>query len=1194
MASTLIDTQQQYMPRSDRIKKATCQLYNTYLPESYLPLSCEKHIEEESWAWSMVNTVFVGSITIFNTTILLIITFLWLVNRQFHFSKKRHSYDKEPLQPAKLLRLSKAKLKKAAKKLKRKNSVAQIYQEEQESEAAKLLAEQKKHKSFQSFLDIQDCDEEDDTAIENSLDMQHKKQQPYRSTALTSATGANTRPPLGIQLSPNDIAKKKRTKDLLQLASKIEVFSYLSPEAVIDILEYVEYVDFKNVGDVVFDTNTIDGSMYAVVSGEVTTSLSVEETGNKEDFSFVAAPGEVITSMLSIVTSLVREYQLQDELIHLFNGSTGVGGSIAGVGQVSSSSDDDDKKVFIPPGMNIQAVVTSPNTRLLRIPSRCFVAILEKFPLDVHNICQTILSRLQRVTIQTLVRFLGLDAGILGVGGPSLSSSDGIIPVKPLRNSTAEWSKLEQSLLSGSSDTSTASSILEETTSAAASLLGMTPDTSHELKVGAEIIHASSGSVICSKGQPLDGIYLILKGSLEVGLDQKQQSSTPQKASQDGGGVENQKKAARSKRVSTLSSSSSRSFSSFDEQDENTSFKPLFSAAPGNWVGLFSCFTKDASFIAAHATNGALLLKIPDQTFHAVVSKYPRVLIHTLLDIIDTVGGNSNNFCVTPSMFLLDMSLDWMHVEAGEYIALQGEPCDSMFVVLNGRLRAEGPTSKEDTKAQPITNEEYGRGATVGELEALAEGRWTQSLYAIRHVEVARIPAQIINILMAMFPSAGIHFAKVIATQIHSRSGRAAGAPKSLLPSYELSLATIAVVPLDKEVNASDFSSYLTSSLSSIAPTKLLTKKETKERVGAEYLKHRNTMLKVKMTRILGDVEENNRLVVYESDYKYTWWTKLCVQQADCVLLLVDSRQAPELNRVEELLAWANEKKNVRVELVVVQSSTAQEKKDPADEHASDNLNNWSEQRPWISKQHLVRCTFSDHVQDFRRMTRRIAGQSIGLVLGGGGARGLAHLGIIKALNEVGVPIDIVGGTSQGAFIGGLLARNPDDWGLLNDAVHQMAADMSNISNKIWDLTFPLTSFFSAHYFNEGIHKVLGNARIQDFVLNFFCVSVDICNSVQMVHTEGLAWKYIRASMGLAGYLPPVSENGRLLVDGGYMNVLPADVMSDMGAKKIIAVDVAREDKKKYYEYGTELSGLWLLYNSWNPFVQTGKSNVCC
>jgi lysophospholipid hydrolase len=93
----------------------------------------------------------------------------------------------------------------------------------------------------------------------------------------------------------------------------------------------------------------------------------------------------------------------------------------------------------------------------------------------------------------------------------------------------------------------------------------------------------------------------------------------------------------------------------------------------------------------------------------------------------------------------------------------------------------------------------------------------------------------------------------------------------------------------------------------------------------------------------------------------------------------------------------------------------------------------------------------------------------------------------------------------------------------------------------------------------------------------------------QIVHTKGLAWKYVRASMTLVGYLPPISENNRLLVDGGYMNVLPADVMSEMKAKHVIAVHVGRERTREYYEYGTELSGLWLLYNSWNPFVQTVK-----
>ena len=1182
--STLLDPENTRSERIiKRVERATCQLYTTYLPPSYLPPSCKDTPGITSWAYSIINTVFVSATTIFNTTIFLSVVFLWLVNRQFHF-KNRHSYDKKPLRPlkkpAKALRSASAKLKKVSKRLSKKLKKAEVERRArgdslaQEEHDAKLLAEQKRHKSFQSFLEDFDEEEEEDEAIEKSL-LSHdaqKKEQPNRD-----------RPRV-----PELIAKRKRKKDLLHLASKIEVFSYLSPEAVADILEYVEYVDFNNVGDVVFDTNTLDGSMYAVVQGEVTTSLSVLDTGPKEDFSFVAGPGEVITSMLSIITSLVREYQLQDALLYsLIPGVLGDGTGMGGVGTQDMSSDNN--KIVIPNGMNIHAIVTSSNTRLLRIPSRCFVAILEKFPRDVHNICQTIVARLQRVTIQTLVRFLGLDAGILGIGGPAMTSSTGDdkIPEKKLRNSTAEWGKLEQSLLSGPSDTLTASSVLDQATSAAASLLGLTPEQGSDLKDGTEIIHAPPGSVICSKGQPPSALYLILKGKLDIGLDKSGQRGTSsplkrvQSESSENG---DHKKAVRSKRASS-------NLSSFEEHDKNSPLKPLFSAAPGNWVGLFSCFTHDASFITVHATEGALLLKIPATTFESVVSKYPRALIHSLLDIIDTVGDGAN-LCVSPSMFLLDMSLDWMHVEAGEYIALKGEPCDSMFVVLNGRLRTESSTSEDDSKGNQKSQEEYGRGATIGELEALAEGSWNQSVYASRHVEVARIPSQIIGILMEMFPSAGIHFAKVIATQVHSRTGPM-GSPMSLLPSYGLSLATIAVVPLTEEVDVSAFSSYLTNSLRSIAPTKLLTKNETKLRVGDDFFKHRNAMLKVKMTRILGDMEANDRMVVYESDYKYTWWTKLCVQQADCVLLIVDSRSAPEQQRVEELLAWANERKNVRVELVVVQSSSAQEEAHShihsRDVHASDTLNNWCEQRPWITKQHLVRCDFADHVKDFRRMTRRITGQSIGLVLGGGGARGLAHLGIIRALNEVGVEVDIVGGTSQGAFIGALLARNPDDWGLLCDAVGEMASDMSSISNKLRDLTFPLTSFFSGHHFNLGIQRVLGNIRMQDFVLNYFCVSVDIVNSVQVVHTKGLAWKYIRASMSLAGYLPPISEKGRLLVDGGYMNVLPADVMSQMGAKKIIAVDVAKEETSEYYDYGTELSGLWLLCNSWNPFVQTVK-----
>jgi hypothetical protein len=258
-----------------------------------------------------------------------------------------------------------------------------------------------------------------------------------------------------------------------------------------------------------------------------------------------------------------------------------------------------------------------------------------------------------------------------------------------------------------------------------------------------------------------------------------------------------------------------------------------------------------------------------------------------------------------------------------------------------------------------------------------------------------------------------------------------------------------------------------------IAPTKLLAKDETITRIGKGLLMHPSALLKIKMTRFLGDLEENNRLVVYQADSKFTWWTKLAIQQADCVLLVVESRNAPYLSLVEGCLAWAHSVKSIRIELVVVQSSAAPK----PGKHASDEVNDWSENRSWISNHHLVRMPFEEHMQDFSRMCRRVTGQSIGLVLGGGGARGLAHLGVIRALNEAGLSVDMVGETSQGAFVGALFAKvsslkireelpksklflhfmpltnhvikDPDNFELLEKTLREMAANMSSMKEKL-------------------------------------------------------------------------------------------------------------------------------------------------
>jgi len=261
-------------------------------------------------------------------------------------------------------------------------------------------------------------------------------------------------------------------------------------------------------------------------------------------------------------------------------------------------------------------------------------------------------------------------------------------------------------------------------------------------------------------------------------------------------------------------------------------------------------------------------------------------------------------------------------------------------------------------------------------------------------------------------------------------------------------------------------------------------------------------------------------------------------------------------------------------------------------------VTDWAEQQDWIDSLFHIRLGSTSSSDDdltvqrqhCGRLARQLTGRAVGLTLGGGGARGLAHLGIIRALEEAGIVIDMVGGTSQGAFVAALLALYPDDPRARERKAKIFSIGMGSIWSKLLDLTLPIVSYFSASQFNFSIRVVLGgNTRIQDLWLPFHCVSTDISLNREVVHTKGSLWQSVRASMTLAGYLPPIWLNGSMLVDGGYLNVVPADVMAKLGADTIIAVDVSAgaDDLLSAYDYGSSLSGSWLLWNKINPFSET-------
>lgn len=194
---------------------------------------------------------------------------------------------------------------------------------------------------------------------------------------------------------------------------------------------------------------------------------------------------------------------------------------------------------------------------------------------------------------------------------------------------------------------------------------------------------------------------------------------------------------------------------------------------------------------------------------------------------------------------------------------------------------------------------------------------------------------------------------------------------------------------------------------------------------------------------------------------------------------------------------------------------------------------------------------------------------------------------MLQALKLSGIPIDVVGGVSIGAFMGALYCLE-SDLEKVRIKARNWAMIITSVWNQILDLTYPATAMFTGSSFNKTIYDVFGETtQIEDLWLPYFTVTTDITASCPRIHRHGSLWRYVRSSMSLSGYLPPLCDpiDGHLLLDGGYVNNLPADVMRDvMGAETILAVDVGSQDDMDFTNYGDQLNGWWLLWCRWMPF----------
>jgi predicted acylesterase/phospholipase RssA/CRP-like cAMP-binding protein len=463
-------------------------------------------------------------------------------------------------------------------------------------------------------------------------------------------------------------------------------------------------------------------------------------------------------------------------------------------------------------------------------------------------------------------------------------------------------------------------------------------------------------------------------------------------------------------------------------------------------------------------------------------------------------------------------------VAGGEVLIREGDPADALYLIAEGRVRV---TSRRDDGATQVLAE-LGRGEIVGEMALVTDEPRSATVTAVRDSLVLELPATTFVELVGEHPQVLREVTtKVVGRLLRSLRG---GTPTS-------PVSTVAVVPLDEAPEVLRFGADLAAAFARLTGASAhVTRSAASDALG--------DLDRVPVHRLAGWLAEQERsaeVLVLEADTVPSPWTDLCVRQADLILFVARARVAPGLRAVEEHVAARRAHVPARTHLVLVHPPAT---RDPR------GTRRWLVPRT-VERHHHVRA---DRPTDVDHVARLVLGRGIGLVFSGGGARGVAGLGVLRALRELDVPYDAVGGVSIGALVGGGAARDqPLDE--LSALLRRAVVDTSP-----FDVTFPAVSLAAGKRVTRHLQDAAEGLDMEDAWRPFFCVSTNLTRGRVEVHRTGPGWHAIRASFSIPGVFPPVrTPEGDLLVDGGVIDNLPVGIMrAEHPGISVVSVDVRR------------------------------------
>ena len=509
-----------------------------------------------------------------------------------------------------------------------------------------------------------------------------------------------------------------------------------------------------------------------------------------------------------------------------------------------------------------------------------------------------------------------------------------------------------------------------------------------------------------------------------------------------------------------------------------------------------------------------------------------------------------------------------VHVRGGDRVVRGGLPLESLYTVVYGRLR----NVVADAEGEGRHVNELGRGVNVGLGNILTGRPYLTDVYAVRDSALLRTSKRDFERIVTNHPELLLRFLQKLTTRFEDFIGTRI-LETGALSEMERVETNLAFIPVDGSDSIRESADALTRAFGEYHEVLHLTARDVDAALGEGASTGECSRSSDRdVIAWLHQRESEFEGVLYEADLSSPAWTERCLRQADLVVVAARGKSRPSIKKLNSLLAKCSAGRSAaRVELLLVHE---------ADTPLPKCADAWRKLEN-LSRIHHVR---QDRDADFRRVARIMSRRAVGVVLGGGGARGIAHVGVLKALEEADVPIDFISGTSMGSIFAGGYAM-----GWSPEIIMDHVRETFSPRWALYDPTLPILSMMRGRKL-EGVMKWLyEEIQIEDLWLNFHCVSTNLTRAGPFVHDRGSLWKSIKASCSIPGIFPPVSFEKQFLIDGGIVDNLPISTMRERcGRGTVIAVDVAGSEAPDLAEEFENTDMSWKsIGDRLNPFTES-------